>query len=49
MTNLSQYTIDELRQMVVKLSTPDFDVTALYKKFEYLDEIRSRDEWRTPK
>ena len=47
--NLSEYTIEELRQMVVKLDTPDFDVTTLYEKFEYLDEIRSRDDWRTPK
>jgi hypothetical protein len=49
MTDLSQYTIEELRQMVVELDTPDFDITALYKKFEYLDEIRSRKEWRTTK
>ena len=47
--NLSEYTIEELRQMVVELDNPDFDVTTLYKKFEYLDEIRSRDDWRTPK
>lgn len=49
MTNLSEYTIEELRQMVVELDTPDFDVNTLHKKFEYLDEIRSREDWKTPK
>jgi hypothetical protein len=49
MTNLSEYTIEELRQMVVELDTPDFDVNTLHKKFEYLDEIRGREDWRTTK
>ena len=44
--NLSEYTTKELRQMVIDLDTPDFDVNTLYKKFEYLDEIRTRKDWK---
>lgn len=44
--NLSEYTTKELRQMVIDLDTPDFDVNTLYTKFEYLDEIRTRKDWK---
>ena len=44
--DLSEYTTKELRQMVIDLDTPDFDVNTLYKKFEYLDEIRTRKDWK---
>ena len=44
--DLSEYTTKELRQMVIDLDTADFDVNTLYKKFEYLDEIRTRKDWK---